>query len=353
MSLYVRIKKRLGNFNMDLEFSSGDETVALLGESGSGKSMTLKCIAGIEKPDEGRIVLNDRVLFDSEKRIDLPPRKRNVGILFQNYALFPNMTVERNISAGMKKLSEEEKKRRVANMISMFSLEGLEKKHPSQLSGGQQQRVATARMLGAEPDIIMLDEPFSALDSHLRWKLEMQLTDDLAKFKGTVILVSHNRDEAYRMSNRIIVIKDGRCTAPMDKEQMFGDPHTVAAAIVSGCKNIVPAVKIDGHRIKIPTWNAVLDTDSYVPDDLVSVGIRSHTIRDSGSCNEMACTVERVIESPFEYSVVMSVDSSGTSKKDEQHSIFWQINGAEPEQIPSVGDRVSVFIPKEKILLLV
>lgn len=351
MSLYVRIKKKLGNFDMDLEFTTDNETVALLGESGSGKSMTLKCIAGIEKPDEGKIILNDRVLFDSENNIDLPPRKRKVGILFQNYALFPNMTVEQNIGVAMKGRSDEEKKKKVAEMVETFCLQGLEKKRPLQLSGGQQQRVATARMLASEPDIIMLDEPFSALDSHLRWKLEMQLTEDLSRFEGTVILVSHNRDEAYRMSNKIIVIKDGICMAPMDKEQLFDDPHTVDAAVVSGCKNILPAVKIDDHHVKVTQWDLEFETEAHVPDDLDSVGIRSHYITENADGNKISCIVRKVIESPFEYSVILSVNSMFGSDNDKQNSLYWQIDKSHPA--PAVGDNVLLYVPDNKILLLV
>jgi molybdate transport system ATP-binding protein len=349
MSLYVRIKKKLGNFDMDVEFSSGNETVALLGESGSGKTMTLKCIAGIEVPDEGEIILNDRVLFDSKKGINVPPRKRKVGILFQNYALFPNMTVEGNIAIGMREKSDLEKKKKVSEMIDLFCLNGLEKKHPLQLSGGQQQRVATARMLASDPDIIMLDEPFSALDSHLRWKLEMQLTDDLSRFKGSVILVSHNRDEAYRMSNKIIVIKNGRCMLPMDKEEFFEDPHTVAAAIVSGCKNIMPVSRIDEHHVKVIPWNVELETHNIVSDKVSSIGIRSHLITTEFNVNAISCTVQKVIESPFEFSIILSVDAAASHERD--NSLYWEIDKS--RQTPMVGDRISLFIPDDHILLLV
>ncbi len=349
MSLHVKIKKRLGNFSLDVQFDSADETIALLGESGSGKTMTLKCIAGIENPDEGRIILNGRVLFDSEKGINLPPRKRKVGILFQNYALFPNMTVEQNIGIGMRRTSEADRKKRVSEMVELFCLNGLEKKRPLQLSGGQQQRVATARMLASDPDIIMLDEPFSALDSHLRWKLEMQLTEDLSRFKGTVILVSHNRDEAYRMSKRIIVMKNGRCMQPMDKEEFFDDPHTVDAAIVSGCKNILPVSKVDEHHVKVIPWNIELKTQNIVPDDVSSIGIRSHFMTTKANVNTISCTVQKVIESPFEFSIILSVDVS--TSRERENSLYWEIQKS--IEAPMVGDRISLHVPEDHILLLV
>ena len=189
MSLYVDIEKRLGAFRLQSKFEVADETLALLGASGCGKSVTLKCIAGIMTPDRGRIVLNGRVLFDSEKRTDLTPQQRRVGYLFQQYALFPNMTVEQNILCGIREGSRSEKRALAAEKLRMFRLEGLEKKHPAQLSGGQQQRVALARILCSEPQAILLDEPFSALDSYLKWELE--LGELLGAFDGPILWVSH------------------------------------------------------------------------------------------------------------------------------------------------------------------
>ena len=139
MSLFVEIEKQLGNFHLDVRFQAETETLALLGASGCGKSMTLKCIAGIMTPDRGRIVLNGRVLFDSEARIDLPPQQRRVGYLFQNYALFPTMTVEKNILCGIRSGSKAEKAAALADTVRRFWLEGLEHHYPAQLSGGQQQ----------------------------------------------------------------------------------------------------------------------------------------------------------------------------------------------------------------------
>ena len=190
MSLYVDIEKRLGVFRLQSKFEVADETLALLGASGCGKSVTLKCIAGIMTPDRGRIVLNGRVLFDSEKKIALTPQQRRVGYLFQQYALFPNMTVEQNILCGIRAGSRSEKRSLAAEKLRMFRLEGLEKKYPAQLSGGQQQRVALARILCSEPQAILLDEPFSALDSYLKWELE--LGELLGAFDGLILRVSHD-----------------------------------------------------------------------------------------------------------------------------------------------------------------
>ena len=153
--------------------------------------MTLKCIAGIEKPDRGTITLDGRVLFDSEKHINLTPQQRRVGYPFQQYALFPNMTAAQNILCGIRTGSRAVKKETLAALLRTFRLEGLEKKLPAQLSGGQQQRVALARILASEPQAILLDEPFSALDSYLKWELELELGELLGAFDGPILWVSH------------------------------------------------------------------------------------------------------------------------------------------------------------------
>ena len=211
MSLHVDIHKSLGDFSLDVNVDAQTETLGFLGASGCGKSLTLRCVAGIETPDEGRIVVNDTVFFDSAAKVNLSPQQRKTALLFQNYRLFPNMTIEANVAAGIpKNVSKGERDAIVAAELKRFSLEGFNKRYPAQLSGGQQQRVALARMLAARPGILMLDEPFSALDGHLRWELEMELTDTLRSFPGGALYVSHNRDEVYRMCDTVCVIDRGR-----------------------------------------------------------------------------------------------------------------------------------------------
>ena len=183
MSLEVNIEKNLDGFTLRAAFSAGNTPTALLGASGCGKSMTLRCIAGIVKPDKGRIVLDGRVLFDSEQHIDLPPQQRGAGLLFQNYALFPNMTVEQNILCGLKAEKDRAARQaRCAELLQAMRLEPLAKRYPAQLSGGQQQRTALARILAGRPRILMLDEPFSALDSYLREAVESEVGSLLAGF---------------------------------------------------------------------------------------------------------------------------------------------------------------------------
>ena len=241
MSLEVNIEKKLNGFTLRSAFTAGDTATALLGASGCGKSMTLRCIAGIVKPDMGRIVLDGRVLFDSEQHIDLPPQQRGVGLLFQNYALFPNMTVEQNILCGLK--AEKDKaarKARCEEMLRTMRLEELASRRPAELSGGQQQRTALARILVGKPKILMLDEPFSALDSYLREEVEGEVGALLAGFSGTALLVTHNRDEAYRLCPEMIVMDGGRVLRAGATKAVFADPQSTTAARLTGCKNILP-----------------------------------------------------------------------------------------------------------------
>lgn len=273
MSLKVNIKKRLGNFNLDVAFETERGVFAILGASGCGKSMTLKCIAGIETPDEGRIELNGRVLYDSAKKINLTPQKRRVGYMFQDYALFPNMTVEQNIKAGMGKHPEEEK---VRSYIKRFRLEGMEKHYPAQLSGGQKQRVAMARMIASEPDILLLDEPFSALDSYLKWELEQEMRDMLAEVQKPVLFVSHNRDEVYRLCSMVSCIDHGKMEVIEKTKEFFHNPKTKTAAVLSGCKNISAAEIVDNNHIKALGWGITLCV-SEIPEETKAVGIRAHS----------------------------------------------------------------------------
>lgn len=304
MSLSVKIKKRLGDFQLDVDFEAESGIFALLGASGSGKSMTLKCVAGIVTPDEGRIVLDGRTLFDSAANINLPPQKRNVGYLFQNYALFPNMTARQNIESGIK---GGEKRRLVNEMIESMYLGGLEDKYPHQLSGGQQQRVALARILASSPGIILLDEPFSALDSYLKWQLEMQMIDTLAQYDGLTLFVSHNRDEVYRMCGSVCVMDNGRSEPVISIKELFENPSTVSAALLSGCKNYSAAEKAGPSSVLATDWGVELELSRPVRDDVRFVGVRAHYVKpsDGQGINSMYCRVTRVTQEPFSTAVML------------------------------------------------
>ncbi|MHB8062023.1 MAG: sulfate/molybdate ABC transporter ATP-binding protein [Ruminiclostridium sp.] len=352
MSLYVNIKKVIEDFTLNVEFSAQDEVMSILGASGCGKSMTLKCIAGIETPDAGKIVLGDRVLFDSEKNINLSPQKRKVGYLFQNYALFPNMTVEENIGVGVT-LPKNERNMVVNEKIKAFYLEGSEKKRPCQLSGGQQQRVALARIMASEPEIIMLDEPFCALDSYLKWQLEQEIIDCLSTFRGTVLFVSHNRNEVFRFSDNIAVISDGKVDIISKKESLFRNPKTLSAALLTGCKNISRAQKLTEHTLKAIDWDMLLYTSRIIPEDIKHVGMRAHYFEytdKEDAQNAMICEVIRVIENPFSYIIMLKNKKS--SQKDSFSKIRWEVDKEIWKEISKKYTPIRLIFREDDLLLL-
>lgn len=256
MSLQVHIRKKLGDFLLEADFEQEEGCMGLLGASGCGKSMTLKCIAGIETPDEGQICLDGQVLFDSGKRINRKPQKRQVGFLFQNYALFPTMTVEENIGCGVRDRSM--RKRIVREQIERFQLQGLEKLKPFQLSGGQQQRTALARMLAGSPRLLFLDEPFSALDSFLRDQMHREMREILKEFQGKTLLVSHSREEIFKFCDTVTVMEKGRTVMTRGTRELFASPGLVSAARLTGLKNISPYRKIGDGQVLATDWNVKL-----------------------------------------------------------------------------------------------
>ena len=304
MALSVDIQKRLGSFCLQVRFEAGDERLALLGASGCGKSVTLRCVAGILAPDEGRVVLDGVTLFDSAAKIDLPPQRRRVGYLFQQYALFPNMTVAQNIAAAVRDRSAREET--VSCLVRRFRLEGVSRQKPGQLSGGQQQRAALARILASEPRTLLLDEPFSALDSYLKYQLELELMETLDQFHGTVLWVSHDRGEVFRSCQRVCVIDRGQSCPVQDLSQLFHNPGTEAAARLSGCKNFAGAVP-QGERIFLPEWNLTLDWARPVPEGITRMGVRAHFVHiaEPGEQNAFLCQVTRVVEDVFNTVVIL------------------------------------------------
>ncbi len=304
--LEVSIYKKLGDFTLDVDFKTEHGVLALLGASGCGKSMTLRCIAGVETPDKGKIVIDGVTVFDSEKKINLPPQKRQVGLLFQSYALFPNMTVEENILCGLREpKTRAEKQALVAEYIRKFHLEGLEKHLPRELSGGQKQRCALARMLIGKPRLLMLDEPFSALDSHLRWELERELLQTIRDFSGTVLLVSHDRDEVYRISDDIAVYDSGKIDRMGDKWELFRNPGTRTAALLTGCKNIAPVTVEDGVAI-VPAWGLRLPAQQD-GENIRYLGVRARKLRPGTAEASNVYPYEILEEIPGAFSDILMI----------------------------------------------
>lgn len=306
MSLSVNIKKNLGDFQLDVAFESENEVLALLGASGCGKSVTLKCVAGIMTPDEGRIVLNGRVLFDAQRHINLPPQKRRVGYLFQQYALFPNMNVRQNILAGARGRKDAEEA--AADLMEKMHLTELEQKRPHQLSGGQQQRVALSRILISEPELLLLDEPFSALDSYLRWELEMELADTLKDFKGPAVFVSHSREEVFRLCGSVCVLNNGKSEEKRTVKELFSRPDTLSACLLSGCKNISRLKALDNGRLLAEDWNVELaaGTEELTPYCYIGVKSRHLNIVEQEGENTFRCTVIRMVEDERRFIVVLA-----------------------------------------------
>lgn len=305
MSLLVNIEKELGNFNLRVDFSTQGGLLSLLGASGSGKSVTLRCIAGLMKPDRGRIVLNGRVLFDSEAGIDLPPQKRRVGYLFQSCALIPHMTVAQNVGLGLRGLPRRERQAAALRWLERFRLAGFADALPATLSGGERQRAALARTLAAEPEAILLDEPFSALDDYLKWQLELELARTLEDYGGDAVLVTHSRDEVCRLAKTVCILDRGRSQPLCSTAEMMTAPGSLGAALLSGCKNVSPVtVRPDGSLFceawawALPPLNTLLDS-SKAPEKLTHVGVRAHSLRPGSGAVSLPCTVDRVIDNVF------------------------------------------------------
>jgi molybdate transport system ATP-binding protein len=208
--LEVRLTKRLPGFELDVSWHVGDELAVLFGFSGSGKSLSLRMIAGLVKPDSGRVVLDGRVVFDSDARTWVPPQKRELGFVFQNLALFPHMTVRQNITWGLKGLDKPQQRERTDEYLGRFHLEDLAERLPRQISGGQQQRVALARALARRPRALLLDEPFSALDVPLKKELWELIAEVRQSLRIPIVVVTHDPVDARTLADRLIVYQAGK-----------------------------------------------------------------------------------------------------------------------------------------------
>jgi molybdate transport system ATP-binding protein len=355
--MVVKITKKLSRsftLKLDFETESSRGCLGILGPSGSGKSMTLKCIAGIETPDEGFISIDGRVLFDSAKRINLSPQARRVGYMFQNYALFPHMTVLENISAPLaaRGFAPADCRREAARWISRFALDGMESRYPRQLSGGQQQRTALARMLACKPNAVLFDEPFSALDSTLREYMQLQLQELLSGADSAfhnAILVTHNRDEVYRLCPELAVVSGGGIAIKDAAHSVFQNPRFVNVARLTGCKNISPVKLLEGQELFALDWGLRLRAAGDV-EGITHVGIRAHDLLPADSnapagFNEARIAVSKHSSEPFEEVLLfINMDAKESSEKKE---IWYKYSKYLKRQVPE-----KLFFPPEALLLL-
>ena len=339
-SLKVNIQKELNEFDLEVAFELKNKRLGILGPSGCGKSMTLKSIAGIVDPDNGVISLTTdekTTYFDSNNKINLKPQDRNVGYLFQNYALFPNMTVEENVACG---LSKDDDKKIVSDMIKRFHLEGLEKRYPRQLSGGQQQRVALARILAYGPDVILLDEPFSAMDTFLKEQLRIELVNSLEDFDGFSIMVTHDRDEAFQFCDELIVLDKGKIIAKGDTYDIFENPRKVEVARLTGCKNISKIEIIDDYHLKSLDWGVTFEVSQKISDNITHIGIRAHdfTAAQKDDINIIDTKNSTLLEMPFEWEITL------------ENGLWWKYDKLIYEHDFKVPDYIKVD-PMDIILL--
>lgn len=372
MSLEVDIEKKFRGFHLQAQFTAGDETMGLLGASGCGKSLTMRSIAGIERPDAGKIVVNGTVFFDrapgKKARVDLTPQQRKTALLFQNYMLFPNLTVAQNVAAGISKdVSPADRDAMVQTELKRFGLSGFEKRYPVQLSGGQQQRVALARMLAARPGILMLDEPFSALDAHLKSVLEQNLVSLFDAFRGTILYVSHDIDEALRFCDRIAVVEAGHIMEMGTGEDLVNRPQSQAGIKLSGCKNATPVERVDARRVWLPRWGVEVETAADVPEGVKCLGVRAFFLEraDGPGRNCFRMRVDRVSDSRFERTVLLgfcdrsekaapAVERTEDEMKYLHQHLFWRVDKLKVDaaHLPHEGEEVWIRIPDDKLYLV-
>jgi len=286
--LSVEITKRLPEFTLDVAWSAGDGVAVLFGPSGAGKTLTLQCLAGLIRPDAGRIVVDDRVLFDSATGVDLPPQHRRVGYVFQGYALFPHLTVGQNVAFGLRDRPRAERLARAAEVMERLGLGGLEHRRPGELSGGQRQRVALGRALAIDPALLLLDEPLSALDAPLRRSLRDELRTILRGWGTAAVLVTHDFTEAYQLADRIVIYQGGRVIQSAPRAELLWRPASEAVARIMGLRNVLhgTVVKAMPDRIQI-SWRGLMleavnsPTRSYLPlpDSPIAFFIRPEYVR--------------------------------------------------------------------------
>lgn len=320
IGLDLDIQKQLPGFLLNVRFQTGQAPLGLLGASGAGKSLILRCIAGLETPDTGRIILNGRVLFDSQKKINLPPRDRTCGILFQSYALFPHLTVAENIAFGMPlQKSRREQQQEIERQLIAVDLLAMGDRFPEELSGGQQQRVALARAKASKPGIMLLDEPFSALDTYLRDKQAKLLQNNLIHYPGVTLFITHNLEEAYRICPQLLILDQGKAIAYGSKQAIFRHAPNFRTAQLTGCKNFSPVVVKSARQIQAIDWNCLLETSEPVTESIKYVGIHAHNLTfpdTNNGINTFPCWLVGTSETQHHVTLYLKLNRTAHNSQD-------------------------------------
>ncbi len=280
--LEVRLCKHLDQFRLDLSFGAPPGITALFGQSGAGKSMTLACIAGLETPDAGRIVLDGRLFFDDEAGVNLPPQRRGVGYVMQDYLLFPHLSVGGNVAFGLARVRGNEKARIVDEALARVGLAGYTARRPSELSGGEQQRVALARALVTQPSVLLLDEPFSALDGPTRVLLRRDLLHLQRDLGLPVIFITHDLAEAYLLADQIAVSEAGRLLQIGPPGSIVYRPASRSVARLTGNSNFYAGetLRADerGAHIRVGDVTLLAPPGKLAPGQAVELGLRPERI---------------------------------------------------------------------------
>lgn len=356
--LEVNINKNLPDFRLNIKLALDQEILSVLGPSGSGKTMTLLCIAGLLRPDEGTIKLNGRILFSSANKVSLSPQNRSIGFVFQNYALFPHLTVEENIAYGIGNQTKKEQTRKVAELLEIIHIPGLRKRYPAELSSGQQQRVALARAVAPEPEALLLDEPFSALDSFRRERLEFELLNLQKYYSGDILFVTHDLAQGFKLGSRIAIYDSGSIIQCDHKNTVIARPANLTAAKLTGIKNIftgiVTAMDNKFVYIYVPTFKQTFKVAGYNSQNLrleqiIKIGIRSEHIELKAAADEnsVACRLDQMVDGVTSLNYYYCTGEEGEVHQKLESTI------PKPLKPPCLepGSACSLYLPPERLMI--
>lgn len=361
--LTVKIKKALPEFNIDVEFFVDNEILVILGSSGAGKTITLKCIAGLIYPDEGTIELNGKILFDSKTHINIPARQRKMGFLFQNYALFPHMTVNENVAFGIQYQSQQKINERVAWLLEKMNIPGLGHRYPVQLSSGQQQRVALARALSNEPEVLLFDEPFSALDTPRKERLELEILSLRNFYKGDILFITHDLIQGYKLGSRIAIFESGRIVQCDTKHKVIESPANYTVARLTGLKNLMKGqiigIKEKEIWIMVPQLGdllrAIIKKDTnYSINQIVIVGIRPEYIQFVNNYqneNTFLFTANQIIEGVTNFNYILHT-LNANSGTDIRFHLEASLSKSGANNIKQ-GKSYYIYLPPEHLVVII